>query len=67
LSGFQGQSHHNEGLDGSYDHVRIQDNLANILILGNISELGNCPENKFRKGFALAVLEVTIKENNFRF
>jgi hypothetical protein len=55
LSGLQGQSYHNEGLDGSYAHVRIQDNLDNILSLGNISELGNWPENKFRKGFVLAV------------
>jgi hypothetical protein len=63
----QGQSYHNEGLDGFQGHVRIQDELDNILILGNISELGNCPENKFRIVFALAVLKVTIKENNFRY
>ncbi len=56
----QGQSYHNEGLDGFHVHVGVQDNLDHILNLGNISELGkNCPENKFRKGFALAVLIVT--------
>jgi hypothetical protein len=62
LNGLQGQSYHNEGLDGSHDHVRIQDNLDNILIHGDISELGNCAENKFRKGFALVVLEVTMHQ-----